>query len=74
MEGPRVGGVRLEDWCIFWPTHRALKTRSPSGLNFSPQKNIGASIRIGQEIRCLPYVGFFFLQFDLVAVRYDKQL
>ena len=72
-----MGGVRLVDWCICGPTPRALKTRSCSGLNFFvkhfiQKKNIGASIRIGREIRCLPYARFF-LQMDLVAVRYDKQ-
>ena len=34
MEGPRVGGVQLVDWCICGPTRKALKTRSRSELNF----------------------------------------
>ena len=29
----------------------------------SGNQNIGATIRIGQEIRCLPYGGFFLLSF-----------
>ena len=33
MDRPRVGGVRLVDWCTCQPTHRALKTRSCSGLH-----------------------------------------
>ena len=28
-------------------------------LDASGNKNIGATIRIGQEIQCLPYAGFF---------------
>ena len=31
----------------------------PIDLIFFQYKNIGASIRIGQEILCLPYEGFF---------------
>ena len=34
VEGPQMGGVRLVDWCICGPTHRALKTRSRSGYIF----------------------------------------
>ena len=44
------------DRCIFGPTHRALKT-SRSGLISPPLKNIGAIIRIGEEIWCLQYAG-----------------
>ena len=32
----------------------------------SGNKNIGTSIPIGQEIRCLPYAGFLKAQFNLV--------
>ena len=39
MEGPRVGGVRLVDWCTRGPTRRALKTRSRSGLDSWSPKN-----------------------------------
>ena len=34
VEGPRMGGVWLLDWCICGPTLRALKMRSRSGMNF----------------------------------------
>ena len=40
MEGPRVGGVRLMNWCICGPTRRALKMRSHSGLIFFTKKNV----------------------------------
>ena len=40
MDGPRVGGFRLVDLCICGPTHRALKIRSRSGLNFFFNKKI----------------------------------
>ena len=40
------------DWCICGPTHRTLKTMSCS--------RFCASIRIGWEIRCLLYTGFFY--------------
>ena len=46
-----------------------LKFQVPSsnGWGSGKQTSIGASIRIGQEIRCLPYAGFF-------AVCYKKKL
>ena len=31
----------------------------PPFFDASGNKNIGATIRIGREIRCLPYAGFF---------------
>ena len=40
-------------------------------LPSTPQKNIGPMIRIGREIQCLPYAGFFFIilkTFFLVTV------
>ena len=36
---------------------------------------IGASIRIGREIRCLPYAGFFILWlWSLIAIGYLKAI
>ena len=61
---PRVIGVQLWDWFTPRPTRRALKTRGRSGLIFFSfiffnNRTIGAFIRIGREIQCLPYAGFF---------------
>ena len=36
----------------------------------SIKKNIGATICIGQEIRCLPYVGFCFILFNFFKLNY----
>ena len=58
LESPPVGGVWLVDWCIWGPTRRASKNKELFQIKFFlflNKKNIGASIRIGQEIRCLPY-------------------
>ena len=59
LQGLRLGRFQLVDWCICWPTRGALKMRNNFRLIFLKQKNAGASFRIGWEIRCLPYAGFF---------------
>ena len=70
IEGPRVGGVWLVDWCICGPTRRALKTRSLSRLKFFFSTNFFfASILIGQEIWCLPYAEFLIVAFPYVIHR-----
>ena len=40
-------------------------------LPLPPQKNIGPMIRIGREIQCLPYAGFFF---DMTSKKQDSQI
>ena len=39
------------------------------------QTCIGATIRMGREIQCLPYAGFFFMKMSFFArvARFDEQ-
>ena len=36
--------------------------------------DIGATIRIGREMLCLPYVGFFLLQWRTIKIEEEKNL
>ena len=45
------------------PTKKILSTSSKKKIDnhpLPPKNGIGATIRFGQEIQCLPYAGFFF--------------
>jgi hypothetical protein len=44
-------------WMIFFPFKKKLGFLAILG---PPYRGIGATIRIGQEMLCLPYAGFFF--------------
>ena len=59
MNGPHVRGILL---MLLW-THRALKQAIVLDLFlfYFLFDNVDATIRIGREILCLLYAGFFFV-------------
>ena len=49
----------MDDFFLFFKKIRFLAILGP------PYRGIGATIRIGREMLCLPYAGFFLSQFEL---------
>ena len=59
---PLGGGGGGEDFAAAAETKRVGGQKNAiSPFGNASEKNICATIRIGQEILCLPYAGFFFL-------------